>query len=77
MEEISYYIVGIRPVKMVPNEEGGLGIFAYNWQTGEFDRAMEYLTQIHFGKGDIEKVSEEDFEKQVEELRAKLKKPKE
>lgn len=77
MEQTSYYIVGIRPVKFVPNQEGGLGIYAYNWQTGEFDLAMEYLTRIHFGKGDIEKVSEEEFEQQVEELRTKLKKTKE
>ncbi len=50
-----------------------MGIYAYNWQTGEFDLAMEYLTRIYFGKGEIEQVSEEEFNKQVEALRAKLK----
>lgn len=71
-----YSIVGMRPVKAVATGEGGMAILAYNWQSGEFDLAMDYLEPIFFGKGEVEQVSEEVFEKYVEGLRQKLFNPK-
>ncbi len=71
---IEYFIVGIRPVKSVPTPEGGLGIYAYDWKTGQFVLAMEYLTRIFQGYGEIEQVSEEEFDRAVAALRARPRK---
>ena len=68
-----YFIIGLRPVKVVRNEEGGVGCLAYDWDTGEFKLAWDYLDRIFFGKGDdIEEVSAIEFEKSVEELNSRL-----
>lgn len=64
-----YCIIGMRPVKAVRSEDGGMRILAYNWATGEFDIHSEYLTRILFGEVDI--VSAEEFEKYVEKLKQK------
>ena len=69
MELPHYSIVGIRPVKAVATESGGMAIFTYDWKTGEFELAMEYLEQIFFGKGEVEQVSEKAFEEYVDRLR--------
>ena len=50
-----YFIVGDRPVKSVPTDEGGLDVQAYDWTTGAFIRAMEYLTRISFQEGEVER----------------------
>ncbi|MEW5739917.1 MAG: hypothetical protein AB1938_13375 [Myxococcota bacterium] len=69
---VEYFIVGARPVKLVPTDQGGLGVYAFNWQTGEFDLAMEYLSRLCFGKGDLDRVTQTEFDQRVEELRASL-----
>lgn len=28
-----YFIIGLRPVKIIRNDEGGVGSLAYNWET--------------------------------------------
>lgn len=69
-----YYVVGLRPVKVIRNEEGEVGSFAYNWETGGFDLAFRYFDEIYFGKGDdVEQVSEDKFNECVEKLRLQLK----
>jgi hypothetical protein len=65
-----YCIVGRRPVKAVPTDEGGMDIQAYNWDTGEFERDMSYLMSITFG--DADHVSEAEFLSCVEALRREL-----
>ncbi len=64
-----YSIVGMRPVKAVATEGGGMAILAYNWETGEFDLAPEYMDQVFFGKDEVEQVSEEVFKRYVEKFR--------
>jgi|JI8StandDraft_1071087.scaffolds.fasta_scaffold183564_2 hypothetical protein len=76
MKRPAYFIIGIRPVKAIDTYDGGMTVLAFNWQTGEFERALEYLDRVYLDQhGDVEKVTEQEFERQVEELRAKLKKP--
>jgi len=72
MELPSYFIVGSRPVKFV-DDGGGMTILAYDWKTGEFQAAIGsgYLEKVLFGKGDIEELSEKEFEEYVEKLRKK------
>jgi hypothetical protein len=69
-----YYIVGGRPVKMVETENGGLGVYALSLMTGEFVLAMRYLAEVSkIDRDDVEKISEKVFNRQVEELRKKIK----
>lgn len=69
-----YYLVDERPVKMVETEDGGLGAYALNWKTGEFVLAMKYLAEIYkIERDDVERVSEEEFNRKVEELRKEIK----
>lgn len=65
-----YYIVGERPVKVVETENGGLTCFAYNWETGEFERSMDYMLKVRTMEGEVSAVSEEKFNQHVENLRA-------
>lgn len=70
MKEPKYCVVGNRPVKTIPNKEGGLGIYAMNWNTGEFKRHPEYMSQIYFGTmDDVEELSEKEFNTYVEKLK--------
>lgn len=71
---LGYYIVGGRPVKMVETENGGLGVYALSLMTGEFVLAMRYLAEVSkIDRDDVEKISEGVFNRQVEELRKKIK----
>jgi hypothetical protein len=62
-----YAIVGERPVKGVSTPEGGMDVLAFNWDTGEFERDMSYLTELVF---ETEHITEEEFEEYVQQLRA-------
>ncbi|MEW5860226.1 MAG: hypothetical protein AB1861_23050 [Cyanobacteriota bacterium] len=64
-----YCIVGDRPVKAIETEDGGMDVLAYEWDTGEFKRSMQYLSKITLGDGEIDYVSEKEFEQYVEKLR--------
>lgn len=64
-----YCIVGDRPVKAIETEDGGMDVLAYDWDTGEFKRAMQYLSKITIGDGEIDYVSESEFEQYVEQMR--------
>ncbi len=73
MDLPQYYVFGLRPVKIVGTEDGGMGVFAYNWQTGEFEVAPpDYLVRALTGEGDVDKITEAQFEQHVKNLRAKL-----
>lgn len=70
-----YYIIGKgkRPVKMVRTEDGRLAVYALGWVTGEFSLAMHYWAEIdNVERYDVEEVSEEEFNKKVEEFRKKI-----
>ncbi len=64
-----YYIVGVRPVKVVKTELGGLDCLAYNWDTGEFETNLDYMTKVHFMEGEVDEVDEFTFNQQVQKLR--------
>lgn len=64
-----YFIVGLRPVKIFRTEDGGLDCHALDWGTGEFIRAMDYLSRIHFsGSAEIDEVSRPQFEALVQRI---------
>jgi hypothetical protein len=63
-----YCIVGRRPVKLIKTETGGTDVLAYSWETREFQREMSYLTTILMGEGDIDYVSEQEFNQFITQL---------
>ncbi|MCT4574904.1 MAG: hypothetical protein N4A43_01470 [Alphaproteobacteria bacterium] len=76
-----YYIIGVRPVK-INYEDGKLrGSYALNWENCEFELDQTYLSRIrhpHMEESnisvfDIKEVDRDEFDKQVEALKAKKK----
>src|SRR2546430_2599668 len=61
-----YFVVGSRLVRIFRPPDGGLDCQALNWQTGEFERALGLIVEIHMGGGDdIREGPEEEFEGRV------------
>jgi hypothetical protein len=60
-----YFIVGARPVKFIATADGGLDVVAFDWQSGQFVRAMQYLARCTQGDVDIDEVDEAGFEAHV------------
>ena len=66
-----YYIVGINAIKISRDAQGQLGAFRYNPATDDFELAMWSFNRIFLEKGDdIESVTESEFEKYAQGLRA-------
>jgi hypothetical protein len=68
-----YYILNEWPIKLIVNDKGEMGAFAFNWETGIFELNWDAYLRISKPGSDVESVSEIEFEKHVESLRAKLK----
>lgn len=67
-----YCIVSSRPVKGVVNSKGGVGVYAYNWDTGDFEINYDYMQRIYLGdveNAETEEVTEQEFETYVKKLR--------
>lgn len=70
-----YCIVGDRPVKAISTPTGGMDVLAFNWKTGEFQRAIEYThTLVAPTDEDAEFVDEKTFNLRVAELKKEIKK---
>lgn len=68
-----FAIVGARPVKAIDTPDGGMDVLAYNWESGEFDRDMEYLSRLFMPDGEVEIVSEDQFNQAVAALQGEPK----
>ena len=66
-----FFIVGARPVRLRVHDQG-TAVEAFDWKTGEFVRDNSYLTKVVTGMGEVEEVSESDFDAAVAERRAEL-----
>jgi hypothetical protein len=67
-----YCIVGLKPVKGVKNSQGDLGVYAFNWETGEFEINYDYMQRIYFGdieNGETVEVTEDEFNDYVEKIK--------
>jgi hypothetical protein len=60
-----YFIVGARPVKFIATADGGMDVVAFDWESGQFVRAMQYLARCSQGDIDIDEVDEAGFEAHV------------
>ncbi|MDX2305508.1 MAG: hypothetical protein NW226_22035 [Microscillaceae bacterium] len=65
-----YCIVGKRPVKSEKDlKTGDLYIYAYRWEDGVFESAMEYFDRLYMGnQDDVTFVSKQEFEEYTEKL---------
>lgn len=73
MDLPKYYLLSERPVKVVRMEDGRVGAYGLNLQTGEFDLDMLYLHRATKADNDTAvEVSEEEFLAKVEELRKEI-----
>jgi hypothetical protein len=75
MDLPQYHIVFTRPVKLLETEDGGMNVLKFDWKTGGFIYGMNLLSEIFFGHGDVEQVTEDEFIQYVEKLRARRIKP--
>jgi hypothetical protein len=64
-----YCIVGARPVKLIQTEDGGMSCLAFNWDTGELERDMSMLSRACLPDGEVDIVTEEEFDQTVSRLR--------
>ena len=67
-----YFIVGARPVRLVPQADGGLDVEAIDWTTGEFRRDLSYLSRVLGHDTDVDEVTEDEFERHVALIRGRL-----
>jgi hypothetical protein len=67
-----YFIVGMRPVKMIATPSGGMAVLKMNWETGVFEYGMEYLSRALSNDADVDSVKEAGFIDHVECLRQEL-----
>jgi hypothetical protein len=67
-----YYTVNDRPVKIVETPGGGMDVLALNMRTGEFERAMDYLSKCLGHVGDVDVLSEAEFERYVAAIRRRI-----
>lgn len=65
-----YHICGIRPIRMMKEPEKVYSVWKYDWDSGNFIEGSEYLAEIYFSTGDVEEVGEEQFFREVRQLRA-------
>lgn len=69
-----YYTVNDRPVKLVELPEGRCDALVFEWETGNLapDRSyFERVSETGIGK-DVDRLTEEEFERRVAGLRASL-----
>lgn len=67
-----YFIINDRPVKVVASPDGGMDVFITNLETGELERNMSYLSQCFEPGQDVTRVSEEEFNTQLESIRSSI-----
>lgn len=71
MELPRYCIVGLRPVKLVETNDGGMDCLAYDWDSGELVRNMDYLSRACLPDDEVEVVGVEQFDAHLARLRAR------
>lgn len=69
-----YFKVGARPVKFVSTPAGGMDVLAFDWKTGQFVRAMQYLSRCSEGDPEVDDMEEGEFLEYVKKLRSEIKK---
>ena len=48
-------------MKIIATDDGGMDVLAFNVPQKAFTRELHYLTDIMFGKGDFQNLTEDEF----------------
>jgi hypothetical protein len=67
-----YYIARGIPVKVIHVESGGIQILTLNLDTGDFVSDRATAATLWATTGDVEAVTEQEFDRRVETLKARL-----
>jgi hypothetical protein len=67
-----FCIVGARPVRALATPDGGMTVEALDWKTGGFVRDLSWTERIVTGHGEVDYVSEAEFEMAVARIRARI-----
>jgi hypothetical protein len=65
---IGFYLVDNHPIKIEEKENGNVVAISINSKTGEFFENPKYITEIAFGNGDIEQVSQKEYEYRINKI---------
>lgn len=66
-----YYLVGVRPIKLIWPPTKRYEVLKYDWSSGNFIEGNEYIADIFFSTSDVEQIAEDVFLREVESLKAK------
>ncbi|MFX0018908.1 MAG: hypothetical protein ACFFAK_06200 [Promethearchaeota archaeon] len=69
-----FMIFGRRPVKFISTPEGGMDILAFDWESGEFERDLSYLSKLFKYSPECDEVTEEEFDMYVKKLISQISK---
>lgn len=67
-----YCIVGARPVRAIATPDGGMRVEALDWKTGELVPEPTWASRILMGYGEVDYVSEGEFEAALAAARARI-----
>lgn len=68
-----YYLVGVRPIKLIWSSTKMYEVLKYDWNSGNFIEGNEYIADIFFSTSDVEQIAEDVFLREVEDLKEKMK----
>lgn len=68
-DEIRYYVIGIRPVRLRSLEDGGVEVLKFDGDTGTFVPGVVFFEKAFWGGDEVDKLSENEFIQQTERLR--------
>lgn len=66
-----YYLVGVRPIKLIWPPTKRYEVLKYDWSSGNFIEGNECIADIFFSTSDVEQIAEDVFLSEVESLKAK------
>lgn len=64
-----YFLVGTRPVRL-REQDSGLACEVFDWNTGQLVIDNSYLSKVVAGHGEVDEVSQQEFDAAVAQLRA-------
>lgn len=64
-----YFLIDDRPVKVVATADGGMDVLRLNLATGTLERDMAYLARCFEPGQSVQRVSEAEFNHQIEVLK--------
>lgn len=68
-----FFLLNDRPVKVVRKPDGGMDVLVLNLAAGEFERNLSSLSAVFKQYKDVDRLTEEKFNRIVERIREEIK----